>query len=43
MGYVPAELARADKGFEVEILGEMRPARIQTVPLIDPKGARMRG
>ncbi|MGH6719299.1 MAG: GcvT family protein [Alphaproteobacteria bacterium] len=42
MGYVPAELARADKGFQVEVLGDMRPARVQLEPLVDPKGARMR-
>ncbi|MEX2647454.1 MAG: FAD-dependent oxidoreductase [Alphaproteobacteria bacterium] len=43
MGYVPAELAAADKGFAIEILGEMRPARVQAQPLHDPKGERMRG
>ena len=30
-------------GFEIEILGERRPARIQAEPLFDPEGARMRG
>jgi dimethylglycine dehydrogenase len=29
--------------FEVEILGEMRPATLTTRPLFDPDGARMRG
>ncbi len=29
--------------FEIEILGEMRPARLVTEPLYDPKGARLRG
>jgi glycine cleavage system aminomethyltransferase T len=28
--------------FEVEILGDLRPARIQPKPLYDPDGARMR-
>ena len=43
-GYVPKELAvdGAD-GFEIEILGERRSARIQAEPLFDPEGARMRG
>jgi dimethylglycine dehydrogenase len=43
-GYVPRELAldSAD-GFEIEILGERRPARLQPEPLFDPEGARMRG
>jgi dimethylglycine dehydrogenase len=43
-GYVPKELA-ADTGkgaFEVEILGERRPATINPEPLFDPEGARMR-
>jgi dimethylglycine dehydrogenase len=43
-GYVPAELAiGADGAFEIEILGERRPARLQHKPLFDPEGARMRG
>ncbi len=42
MGYVPAELAMADTGFEIEILGERRPANIQSEPLYDPRGERMR-
>jgi dimethylglycine dehydrogenase len=29
--------------FEIEILGEMRPATLITEPLFDPKGERMRG
>jgi dimethylglycine dehydrogenase len=40
MGYVPAGL---DGGtFEIEILGERRPARLCTKPLFDPDGTRMR-
>jgi dimethylglycine dehydrogenase len=41
LGYVPARLAAAD-AFEVEILGERRPARIAREPLFDPTGGRMR-
>jgi dimethylglycine dehydrogenase len=43
LGYVPSALARDDAVFEVEILGERRPARLQPRPLYDPEGARMRG
>ncbi len=43
MGYVPSELATPDAAFEVEILGTMRPAKIQASPLYDPNGGRMRG
>ncbi|HEY9536783.1 MAG TPA: glycine cleavage T C-terminal barrel domain-containing protein, partial [Kiloniellaceae bacterium] len=43
MGYVPAELEKADGGFEVEILGDRRPARLQPQPLFDPKRERMLG
>jgi dimethylglycine dehydrogenase len=42
-GYVPAELATDGCEFEIEILGERRPARIQAEPPFDPEGARMRG
>jgi dimethylglycine dehydrogenase len=44
-GYVPAALA-ADESegmFEIEILGQRRPARINVEPLFDPSGERMRG
>jgi dimethylglycine dehydrogenase len=43
LGYVPAELAAAPDGFEIEILGNRRPASIAPVPLFDPEGSRMRG
>ncbi len=43
MGYVPAELAKPDARFQVEILGEFRDARLQAQPLWDPNGERMRG
>jgi dimethylglycine dehydrogenase len=43
-GYVPKELANdtASGHFEIEILGERRPARIILEPLFDPTGAKMR-
>jgi dimethylglycine dehydrogenase len=43
MGYIPAELAN-DKttGFEIEIIGNMRPATLQLEPVLDPSGSRMR-
>jgi dimethylglycine dehydrogenase len=43
LGFVPTDLARSDAGFEIEILGERRPASLQRKPLFDPDGARMRG
>jgi dimethylglycine dehydrogenase len=46
LGYVPAELATRDgpggEGFEIEIIGRRRPARLQPEPLFDPQGVRMR-
>ena len=42
LGYVPAELAAADSGFEIEIIGERRPAlRLKEAPF-DPAGSSMR-
>jgi dimethylglycine dehydrogenase len=43
-GYIPSALANeaASGGFEVEILGERRPARIISKPPFDPEGTRMR-
>jgi dimethylglycine dehydrogenase len=43
LGYVPAGLAGAQGSFNIEILGDWRPARIAARPLFDPEGARMRG
>jgi dimethylglycine dehydrogenase len=43
MGYVPASVADSESGFEVEILGDRRPARLVRRPLFDPEGRRMRG
>jgi len=46
LGYVPTELASPDgpggSGFEIEIIGRRRPARLQPEPLFDPQGLRMR-
>ena len=42
LGYVPAELAAADAGFEIEIIGERRRATRLAAPPYDPTGARMR-
>ena len=43
LGYVPSELARDNEPFEIELLGEMKPARLAAAPLYDPNGDRMRG
>ena len=40
-GYIPKELVGDDE-FEIEIIGEMRKARINHEPLFDPKGEKMR-
>jgi len=46
LGYVPTELATPDGpgglGFEIEIIGRRRPARLQPEPVHDPQGLRMR-
>lgn len=42
LGYVPTVLASATSGFEIEILGERRSARIASQPLHDASGERMR-
>ncbi len=43
LALIPRELALDGAGFEVEILGERRPAKLITEALYDPKGQRMRG
>lgn len=43
MGYVPWGCANEDDGWEIEILGERRSAKLQVEPLFDPKAERMRG
>ena len=34
-GYIPKDLVQETAGFEIEIMGELRPARIQHEPLFD--------
>jgi dimethylglycine dehydrogenase len=42
-GYIPAELAEpGTTGFDIEIIGKRRPARLQLEPILDPTGSRMR-
>jgi dimethylglycine dehydrogenase len=43
LGYVPRAVAAEHDGFEIEIIGERRPARRLPAPLFDPTGTRMRG
>lgn len=43
LGFVPTEMIEDGAEFEIEILGEMRPAILITEPLLDPEAARMRG
>ena len=42
LGYVPAALAEADEGFEIEVVGVRRAASRIAEPLFDPTGSRMR-
>jgi dimethylglycine dehydrogenase len=43
LGYIPAALAaEGTTGFEIEIIGNMRPAHLQLDPVLDPSGSRMR-
>ena len=42
-GFVPVPQATEGLAVEIEILGQMRPARLITTPLFDADGARMRG
>ncbi|HVS76733.1 MAG TPA: FAD-dependent oxidoreductase [Steroidobacteraceae bacterium] len=42
LGYVPAAVAAASEGFEIEIIGERRPAERLATCAYDPGGARMR-
>ncbi|MEH6527246.1 MAG: FAD-dependent oxidoreductase [Sneathiella sp.] len=43
LGFVPTEMIEDGAKFEIEILGEMRPAILITEPLLDPTAMRMRG
>jgi dimethylglycine dehydrogenase len=42
LGYVPAALASAASGFEIEIIGVRYPAEPLRQPAYDPNGSRMR-
>jgi dimethylglycine dehydrogenase len=42
LGYVPAALAQADSGFEIEIIGERHKAHRLLAPAFDPSGKLMR-
>ncbi len=42
LGYVPAALAKAEAGFEIEIIGERRKAQRLAGAAFDPAGALMR-
>src|SRR5581483_638721 len=42
LGYIPAALAGADTGFEIEIIGERRTAERLPAAAFDPSGSRMR-
>jgi dimethylglycine dehydrogenase len=43
LGFMPADRIAACPAVEIEILGQMRPARMITEPLFDPEGQKMRG
>ena len=38
LGYIPAELAAAQDGFEIEIIGERRKAQREAGAFVDPEG-----
>ena len=42
LGYIPSALSSAGAGFEIELLGERRPAVLAAQPLYDAGGDRMR-
>jgi dimethylglycine dehydrogenase len=42
LGYVDADVAGSDRRFEIEIIGERRPATLLHEPVLDPQGQRMR-
>jgi len=42
LGYIPAALALAKDGFEIEIIGERRKAKREAAAVFDPDGRRMR-
>jgi len=40
--YLPLELSKAGTSLDVEILGERIPAQVAALPLVDPKGEKIR-
>ena len=42
LGYIPRELAAAESGFEIEIIGARQAARREPGAVVDPAGSRMR-
>ena len=42
LGYVKRSLAESERVFEIEILGERRPAILSSMPFYDPENARVR-
>ena len=42
LGYLPSEMAEPGAAFEIEILGDMRPATLAEGALHDPQGTLMR-
>ena len=42
-GFLPVELATEGREVDIEILGEMIPARLYTAPLFDPDNSYLRG
>lgn len=42
-GFLPTDKIQEGRAVEIEILGQMRPARVISTPLFDPDGTRMRG
>jgi dimethylglycine dehydrogenase len=43
LGFLPSDMAHEGQEVEIEILGDMRPARVIGQPLFDPEAKRMRG
>jgi dimethylglycine dehydrogenase len=43
LGFLPSNMADEGQEVEIEILGDMRPARVIGEPLFDPEAKRMRG
>ncbi|AVO39851.1 GcvT family protein [Pukyongiella litopenaei] len=43
LGFLPADRIAEGVAVDIEILGQMRPARLVTTPLFDADGTRMRG